>query len=251
MAAGEVTFRAPRGAQRTVSLRAGDVHSLVLWSKSYAPLLARPAMRRRLAELNPYFHFSITGLGGSSWEPGVPSWKEAVKEIAVLVNAFGGGRVNWRFDPVVYWREGSRIRSNLPLVTQIGERLAALGVCRCTFSFVRWYRKSLRRVAQSELPYLDPPRETRLEAAAELAAAARALGISLSGCCTDDVLGVTGIARGRCVDGELLANLRDDRLAASRARDRSQREHCGCSRSIDIGSYSQRCPDPCIYCYAN
>ena len=250
--AGSVNFRSPRGIKKEVSLREEDVHSIVLWSKGYRPLLSRDGLVNRLHNLNPFFHFTITGLGGTGWEPGVPPWTEAMIEMADLVNIFGPARVKWRFDPVIHWRdENGALKSNLPLFSVIGEQVAALGVSECTFSFVNWYAKSKRRAQSSRRDYIELTAEAKLGAAREFAREAGLLGIRLSSCSNDDLLTVAGIAKASCVNGRFLAGLREDGEAVSVARDRSQREQCGCTVSIDIGSYQQSCEAPCVYCYAS
>jgi hypothetical protein len=252
LAAGSVTFKGPRGGERTVALEPAAVHSMVLWSKDYGPLLERPGLLRRLDVLNPLFHFTITGLGGSVWEPGIPGWKRSLEVVESLVERYGPERVNWRFDPLVHWQEGEGVNSNLRLFTRIGTALKALGIGTCTFSFAHWYLKSQRRAAREVLTYVEIPPDKRLAAAAMLAQQAAELGLRLASCSSPDLEMVPGVRRAHCVDGGLLSELRGDGLPVSLARDQSQRAECGCTRSVDIGSYTQRCEGRhCIYCYAN
>ncbi len=252
LAAGGLTFKAPRGAVRSVSLSAEAVHSLVLWSKDYGPLFRRRLLIRRLHGFNPFFHFTITGLGESAWESGIPGWKQTMLQMKEIVNEFGAARVNWRFDPVLFWRENGRLRSNLPLFTRLGAAAADLGITGCTFSFAHWYNKSQRRANRGGVPFADPGPEEKLAAVRILADEAEGLGLRLASCSNDSWLAVPGIAKARCIDASLLGGLRDDGRPASTAKDRAQRAACGCTRSIDIGSYAQRCPGAqCLYCYAN
>ncbi len=252
LVAGEVVFRAPRSGVRSVSLAAEAVHSLVLWSKDYGALLKRPRLLRRLHDLNPFFHFTITGLGNSFWEPAIPAWHETISQMEKLVNEFGAGRVNWRFDPVLFWPEKSGLASNLPMFARLGAAVAGLGISGCTFSFAHWYSKSRRRAQKQGFEFVDPVPDAKLEAAATMAGEAARLGIRLATCSNDALLAAPGIAKGHCIDGDLLNNLRGGGAAASSAKDRSQRTECGCTSSIDIGSYAQRCSGGhCVYCYAN
>lgn len=247
----EAAFVSPRGGFRTISLAPGEVHSIVMWSKDYGPLLRRPRLVERLMELNPFFHFTVTGLGGSAWEPDVCGWQAAVKIMAELAGRFGPERINWRFDPIVFWEEQGSAVSNMRIFPDIGEAVAALGVETCTFSFTHWYAKSVRRAARSGMSFLDPEGE-KPRLAGELSATTAALGIRLASCSNEALETVPGVTKARCIDADHLTALRRDGLRASSARDSGQRIGCGCAKSIDIGSYSQRCGvQPCVYCYAN
>ncbi|MCX5907631.1 MAG: DUF1848 family protein, partial [Deltaproteobacteria bacterium] len=61
---------------------------------------------------------------------------------------------------------------------------------------------------------------------------------------------VPGFPVSRCIDGELLGAMHPEGLPCSRKRARGQRIQCGCTESMDIGWYSLRCQNGCIYCYA-
>ncbi len=252
LAAGSVTFRGPRGGLRTVSLAPDAVHSLVLWSKDYGPLLKRNRLLQLVEKLNPFFHFTITGLGGSVWEPDVPGWESAVEAAERLAARFGSERINWRFDPVVHWREGTGTASNLACFGTVAAAMSEIGIKTCTFSFAQWYSKSRRRAGREGLEYVDPPGGEKLGAAAGLIREGQRLGIRLASCSNPEFEAIPGVNKARCIDGGLLAELRVDGVAASLAKDASQRDLCGCTRSIDIGSYAQRCAGrACAYCYAN
>jgi hypothetical protein len=244
----------PAGGARVVDLDPGTVHTVVLWSKDFANLTGnRHGLRdllRDYAQL--YFHFTVTGLGGTSLETGVPSPGEALRQLGPLIEIAGlPGRVSLRFDPVISWREAGREMTNLPAFAALAGEAASLGIRDVRFSFAQWYAKSRRRAARQGFDYVDPPGEAKLRAAAYLAGIARERGLRLFSCSQDFLAALPGIEPSACIDGRLLQSLHPGQEKASTAKDRSQRRECGCTESVDIGSYTQACPHGCVYCYAN
>lgn len=246
--AGEVTVVLPYGAKRVVSLKPEAVHTLVLWSKDYSHLLADPWVREFLANYDHVFcHFTVTGLGGSPIEPGAPPWEVGIAQLPELVELCGSPhRVVVRFDPVVHWREGSHIRSNLAWAEPIFRGCARNEVREIRTSFATLYGKVRRRGWE---PY-DPPPEEKHTIAVKLRELASSLGLTLSAC-SDPILEEAGIPGAPCIEGRLLAALHPAGERASTRRDRGQRPSCACTESVDIGSYAMSCPEGCLYCYAN
>lgn len=237
-----------------VDLRPECVHTIVLWSKNFANLLEnRHCLRDILQKFDQvYFHFTITGLGGSVIESGVPPPSEAFSQLEKLVELSGNPeRVSVRFDPLVYWKEQSKLKTNLTFLEKLAPRAAALGVRDVRFSFAQWYEKARRRAGKYGFAYVDPPREEKLQAARLLVRVAESYGLSLWSCSQDFLTEVAGVRASACIDGQRLQNLHPQREPVSFAKDNSQRRECRCTESIDIGSYTQSCPHSCFYCYAN
>jgi len=253
LAAEKADVRGPSGRTNTVDLRPESVHTIVLWSKDFSGLLAdRCSLRSLLGKHDQlYFLFTVTGLGGTNIERGVPPAKAALDQVPALIALAGHPRrVSLRFDPVVFWREGSDVRTNLGFFPQVAARSAAEGLTDIRISFAQWYGKARRRAVRNRWDYVDPDKEVKIAAAVELAAVAASFKLSLWSCSQDFLAEVPGIRRSSCIDGALLGELHPQGAPASRAKDRSQRPECGCTVSIDIGSYTQSCPHACIYCYA-
>jgi hypothetical protein len=199
-----------------------------------------------------YLHFTVTGLGGTSIEPGVPPYREALDQLPRLVETVGDPRrISVRFDPVLYWPEKGTVRSNLPVFPEVADAAARCGLRDMRMSFAQWYGKAKRRAAVRGFPFVDPPEEEKRARAAEMAATAAAKGLVLSACCQPGLAGVPGLRLSACIDGALLESLHPDREPVSRSKDRGQRAACLCTESKDIGSYTQACPHGCVYCYAN
>lgn len=57
-----------------------------------------------------------------------------------------------------------------------------------------------------------------------------------------------GIVHGSCIDEDLIARLSGFGLSVK--KDKTQKRHCCCAESIDLGAYST-CLHGCLYCYAN
>ena len=244
----------PRGSRYRVGLDPAMVHTIVLWSKNFEPLLSnRYGLRDVLSEYDQiYCHFTITGLGGTVIEPSVPDPDTAFSQLDRLLSLLRNPRrLSVRFDPVVYWREDGMDHDNLSFFKRLAPRLSQKGICDVRFSFVQWNTKSKKRAEKAGFIFRDPSSFEKKEAAARLAHEAREWGLNLYSCAQSEWTEVSGIQSSACIDGRLLQSLHPGREKASFACDQSQRPDCLCTKSSDIGSYNQSCPHPCLYCYAN
>lgn len=238
------------GKLLVVSLRPEAVHTIVLWSKDFEPLLANTSgVRDALARYDQIFcHLTVTGLGGSRLEPSIRPWEQVIAQLPELV-AFAGDprRVTLRFDPIVHWWDGDKVRSNLIYAEDIFCAAAAAGIRAVRISFATLYAKVRGRRGWR---WYDPSVEERLEITSRLVELAKSSGITLYAC-SDASLTAAGALPSRCIDGELLTLLHPLGLPAATGKDPGQRAECGCTPSVDIGAYTMRCPNGCRYCYAN
>lgn len=248
--AGEARFIPPRGGWRTVSLLPEEVHSLVLWSKDFGPLLADEHLLGLLDRYGLFFHLTLTGLAGTRWEPRTPEVSAVLKQASCLAERWGSERINWRFDPLAHWWEDGRIRTNAGSFEALAVQLASYGIRSCTVSFAQWYGKAVRRTGRAGVEWIDPSPSERLDILGRLSEAAEALGMRIQACAHEGEL-PPGVTRGRCIDGSLLSSLHPQGRACAGGKDRTQRPACGCTPSVDIGSYRLSCGHGCLYCYAN
>jgi DNA repair photolyase len=230
------------------------VHSVVLWSKDFSNLLRNThGLKDLLAAYDQiYLHLTVTGLGGTAVEPGAPSLREALAQLPGLT-AFAGNplRVSVRFDPLLFWREGEAVSSNLRFFPKIVAAAEGSGIKDIRTSFARWYGKARQRASARGFPLVDPSDGEKRAQASTLAEMAEAHGLSLFACCQPALAGIPGVKSSACIDAALLESLHPRHEPASRRKDRSQRADCLCTESKDIGSYAQTCPHGCVYCYAN
>ena len=250
----ETCFHGPSGRTRRVDLKPESVHTLVLWSKDFKNLIRdafglREAVRRYD---QIYCHFTMTGLGGTAIERGVLPFGQAISQVESLAQIAGSPRrVSLRFDPVVYWKEGPQIRTNLGFFEKLAAEASRQGIRDIRFSFAQWYGKAVRRAERCRFPYYDPSVEEKLKDAGTLASMARSFGLNLYACCQNFLTAIPGIRPSACIDGACLEDLHPAVAPASPKKDKTQRMECRCTESVDIGSYAQSCPHSCIYCYAN
>jgi hypothetical protein len=230
------------------------VHTFVLWSKNFSNFISNIfGMRQALGSYDQlYFHLTITGLGGSSIERGVPSPEVALDQLGSLIEIAGNPeRLSVRFDPIVFWREGNENRTNLYYFEKIAPVLNARGVRNIKFSFAQWYGKSMRRASKHQFSYLDPSQEEKALHTKYLADITESLNLHLHACSQSFLTPVDGVRSSSCIDGALFQTLHPENEPVSHKQDKTQREDCGCTESVDIGSYTQTCPHSCLYCYAN
>jgi hypothetical protein len=225
-----------------------------LWTKDAAGTLARGgALLRRLQREGTTLaaQVTVTGLGGTAWEPLAPA--EPFAGVADLIALAGGpDHVKWRYDPVLPTvRRVERFR-------RLAGQAAALGISLCVVNFVAssgHYKRVDARLAAAlpgwseGMPGYDD--EWRAETAAELVATAGDAGLSVATCAESAglVRRVPGLQPAICGDHSWFVSLsgRDP----GRAPTIGSRPGCGCAAYFDVGLYGQwpRC-HRCLYCYA-
>jgi len=182
----------------------------------------------------------------------VPDYRAALAQLPALAALAGDPRrVSVRFDPLLFWEERGRTRSNLEFFPEVAEASAAAGIKDIRMSFAQWYGKAVRRAGARGFVFDLPSEEEQTSRAVELAAIAAACGLVLHACSQPLLAGIPGIRPSACIDGALLGSLHPRHEPVSQRKDRSQRAACLCTESKDIGSYTQACPHGCVYCYAN
>lgn len=242
--AGEVLVRNPVRPKQVsrIGLRPEDVDALVFWTKHAAPFFPRLA---GIAAMGYRFYvlYTLTPYG-RLLEPEVCSLEERIEAFRQLSRLIGSERVLWRYDPVIL-AEGMDLQWHAEAFDLLARRLAGF-TRRCIFSFLDDYRTIRRRMQSVRYVMADTGFMNAL--VARFACSAERYGLSLYACCEDTDFSGFGVMRGCCIDADLIERI-GGRKPLSVRKDRSQRPHCGCVQSRDIGSYDT-CRHGCRYCYA-
>lgn len=233
------------------------VHTIVFWSKNFGLFLNEgygDALARRGYHL--FFNFTINS-PHLLLEPAVPPLAERLEQLARLCDAFGPDHVQWRFDPICFFRtpDGGRA-DNGDAFEVIARRAAALGVRTCITSFVDLYRKVERRLAKTDISMYDPPLTVKRDRILEMVHVLDPLSMILCLCCENAVLAAlpegTPVRRAACIPNADLARLNGADISLARDTGQRMKAGCGCGRARDIGSYAQHpCRHNCLFCYAN
>ena len=237
----------PFGGQKyIVSLKPEDVTCFVFWSKNFSPFLENLKTIESLG-YKFYFNYTVTGLPGI-YETNVEK-QIALETLKQLSRMYSPRHINWRFDPIIISNACDR-KFWLNAFEDLASQFTGL-VERCYFSFVTEYEKVKRNFAKLErahrIKLIDAIIDFKIELANELANIARRYGIEMFSCCGDYLIGEK-IKKAHCIDGGIIESLFfPEGLACA---EKPTRKECGCTESIDIGTYDT-CPHGCIYCYAN
>jgi len=245
-------FHADECARRLLALRS-PVHSVFFWTRHPDGLL-RPGPLQELVRLgieNPFVHLTLTGLGGTRLEPGVPETKRVIASLEPLCALLRGEpeRVLWRFDPVLH-----EVMSPASFA-ELARAFAAHGIRTCIFSFPA--RLSLKGALDEQYARFGIERFSRAEkreTALRLLEVATRQGIALRACCQPTVVEDTSgaIQPASCISAELATRLHPRRVPIELPKDPAQRRHCTCSQSHDLGRYAtDRCGSGCVYCYSS
>jgi hypothetical protein len=235
-----------------------QVHSIVFWSKNFGPFLDQGYAGTLVQRgYGLFFNFTINSTQ-PVLEPGLPSLDERLEQLARLVETFGPDCVQWRFDPICFFKERSgHVGDNLDQFDTIASFAARLGLKTCITSFVDLYRKVLRRVKERhDLELIDPPMAQKVATAAQLADRLSKLGMQMQLCSEKDLLAQLppdlGVTASSCIPNERLTTLYGPGISLARDGGQRRAAGCMCGASKDIGSYNLHpCRHNCLFCYAN
>lgn len=223
------------------------IHTLVLWSKHPQNITKNPRLNHILEQYSQIFlHLTITGMGRTILEPGIPHPSEIIDLLPRLINFIGSpDRIRLRFDPIVHLKlPDGTIYSNLHYFEKILEIARSVKIKNLTTSWMTPYPKVLKRLRENNIHAIIPPHNEIISEWKQLKAMSDNAGLNLYACCMEP------LPVSACIDGKLFTELHPLNLNATREKAGGQRSHCGCTKSWDIGWY-YTCPGGCLYCYAN
>lgn len=206
-------------------LNAGKVDAVIAITKNPEKLVDLKLPK------NVIIHCTITGLGGTYWEPNVPIPANTLEAYDKLIEKYGGDRVVLRIDPIIPFRlwleyhnrviknRRGRVRiSFIDMYDHVRQRFH-----NETGSDFNWWR-GVHCPLQDRLNILNEMKKTGdIEVCGEP-------GISCTGCVSAKDMEVFGI--------ESSGNLK------------RQREYCPClAEKFELLNNRHPCANKCLYCY--
>ena len=239
--------------KRVRGLRVYEIYGVVFWTKHLEPLLRHSRLRRLFDSIeNPVLNLTVTGLGGTRWEPGTPATAEILPLLSEVVRGPLQGqpeRLRWRFDPI--WPRPGLLGG----FAGIADAFAALGVPTCTFSFPTGFcQLGSMATCYQRIGLRVPDRSERADILAALYEQASPRSIRLLSCAQPEnlcLLPAGAVEEAQCIPRDVLEGLHPRGLFFPDKRDPSQRKACRCLPSEDVGSYrDDPCGSGCLYCYS-
>ncbi|MCP3898738.1 MAG: DUF1848 domain-containing protein [Desulfobacteraceae bacterium] len=249
--------------KKKIDARSDKIHTIVFWSKNYAPFLKK-GIHDELKSMgyNLFFHFSINS-ESSMLEPSVPPLKERFKQLGRLCKINDPKNIAWRFDPVCHYKTSSgSTGNNLSDFAKIAERASGFGISKCITSFAGRYRKIEKRIqflknTGKDVPVLvDIDHARKIEIIKRMGNLLYKKGIELSLCCEKELIPDSikkeNVKESACISGELFSRLFNGDMEIKRDYGQRASQGCKCSKSVDIGSYELHpCFHNCLFCYAS
>jgi hypothetical protein len=243
---------------KEVAATPADVHTIVFWSKDFGPFL-KHNYGKKLQKLGYHLFFNFTVNSTSpQLEPRVAPLDLRLDQLRQLGDLFGPSAINWRFDPICFYKMGNgRRQDNLGDLRYIAAKAAAAGIRRCISSFMDPYSKIEKRlVTRPGFSFWEPPLRTKLQIIHKVERILASENIKLMLCCEKEVLDQlpesTSVKQASCIPNDLLIALFGGALSLKRDTGQRIKKGCGCKVSVDIGAYHQHaCYHNCLYCYAN
>ncbi|MCK4469134.1 MAG: DUF1848 family protein, partial [Desulfobacterales bacterium] len=206
---------------------------------------------------NLFFNFTINS-DSPILEPNVPPLKERLKQLDFLCNNFGPEGINWRFDPICFFKTDKEgIKDNLRDLPMIAKKASKSGIKRCIISFMDDYPKIRRRVASIPgFSFIDPHLEKKKGIILEIEKELAAKKINIFTCCEKELMDIlpanSGIRPSSCIPNDLLVKIYGGNLSFRKDSGQRIKQGCRCMISNDIGSYNLHpCYHNCLFCYAN
>lgn len=227
--------------------RSRKLEAIVFWTKDPANLVHHSGLSWISKTIPSIVQLTVTGLGGSEWEPNVPALEKVVHAASELAKQIPAEAIRWRFDPIIATPDV--LERFLLVKDKLAEALGTIN--EVIVSFPDPYKKAVQRIRASGLEWPEVPQQQKEDI---IGAMAESFGVGASApvklCCEPELLNLPGVGQAHCIDDTLFKKIYGLDFAEL-DKDPGQRVTCGCVKSTDIGSYDMACPHACRYCYAN
>jgi hypothetical protein len=242
----------------TVPATPDKVHTIVFWSKNFAPFI-KGGFGQKLSAMgfNLFFNFTLNS-NNPLLEPRIPSLARRLDQLRELSRDYGSGSINWRFDPICLFRFDKKpIQSNLSDFSKIATWASQCGISRCVTSFMDDYAKIKKRITSMPgFSFIDPVLPEKIKILLKMEKELAGKNIDLYTCCEKEVLDAlpsgSSIRNSSCIPNDLFVEIFGGDLNFKRDTGQRTAAGCGCMVSSDIGSYQQHpCYHNCLFCYAN
>lgn len=250
-----------------------------------------PMKRILQTKIPKLIHFSVTGMGGTSWEPGVMKYQDMLDRIKDFIKmGLDPEMVTMRIDPII---PGV---TPFETIEDIVKQSAAMGIKRIKFSVMDWYQSTAPEVIKSTgydySKYYEPeldakgqpiiywwcPRDkdgkpipgengkpqwekhTKYRKDAKIEEQKKISDFMLS---LKDKYGVTlqscaepliqeGIEKTGCLSVQAINNMLGTHIVDKGVDNNKQRALCTCyGGKTDLMDYDKNCASTCWYCYAH
>jgi len=218
------------------------VDCFVFWTKDAQPIMDKLDKLDTLG-YKYYFQFTLTAYQ-SDVEPGLRNKNEIIETLKELSIKIGKEKVIWRYDPIFLNSKYTK-EYHYAWFKALCQRMHGYTE-KCVISFLDLYRKTSRNTKQ--LLIQEMKNEDMIEIANELSKIAMQYNILVETCSEEIDLSQYGVSHGKCIDDKLIEKIIGNKINVK--KDDTQRDICGCVKSIDVGSYNT-CKHYCTYCYAN
>lgn len=225
-----------------ISVSPQNVECFVFWTKNPSDDFISNLTKLDNLEYKYYFQFTISSYA-QDIEKNVPHKKEIIEKFIKLSKLIGKEKIIWRYDPIIL-TEKYTVDYHVKYFAYIAEKIHEY-TDKVIISFVDCYSKIKKRLADEHISELNQEQMRNL--AVQFKDIAQKFSLRIESCSEKINLDDIGIPHGHCIDGDLINRICKKEFVFS--KDETQREECGCVKSIDIGAYNT-CSHNCIYCYA-
>ncbi len=234
------------------------VHTIVFWSKNFDPFI-KGGFGEILSAMgyNLFFNFTLNS-NSPLLEPRIPSLARRLEQLRELSRSYDPKSINWRFDPVCFFRfDKQPVKNNLDDFSKIASWASQCGIRRCITSFMDHYAKIKKRLASMPgFSFIDPILPEKISILVEMEKDLAGKNIDLYTCCEKAVLKAlpsgANIRSSSCIPNQLFVELFGGSLSFAQDTGQRMAAGCGCMVSADIGSYHLHpCYHNCLFCYAN
>ena len=225
---------------KKISLKKEDVDCFVFWTKDPLNMIDK---LEYLKEFHYYFLFTLNPYE-KYIEKNLRKKEDIISTFQILSQKIGTKRIIWRYDPILL-TDIIDMSYHINHFWDLAKNLHNY-TGKCIISFIDLYRKTQNNTKNLNLKPISD--KTKFEIVKNLNDISSSFNIKLQICAEKLDFSSLGIKHGKCVDSEIISELRGKKIEFK--KDKNQRKDCKCVVSTDIGTYNT-CSHNCLYCYAN